>query len=135
MNTGVGCHFLLQGSSQPRDQTGVSCIDRWILNHSGTWEVQFFALPFQNKGVDAFFTPPLISSTLYQKPLTKAHCWAFPKPKAGTQQNLLYSVVFPVVWWTRNMTFCRSHGYMVAAVLDVSPPKAGLVAQMAEDGG
>ena len=77
MNTGVGCHFLLQGSSQPRDQTGVSCIDKWILNRSGTWEAQFFALPFQNKGVDAFFTSPFISSTLYQKPLNKAHCWAF----------------------------------------------------------
>ena len=25
-DTGVGCHFLLQGSSQPRDQTQVSCI-------------------------------------------------------------------------------------------------------------
>ena len=25
-NTGAGCHFLLQGSSLPRDQTRVSCI-------------------------------------------------------------------------------------------------------------
>jgi len=25
-NTGVGCHFLLQGSSQPKDRTRVSCI-------------------------------------------------------------------------------------------------------------
>ena len=25
-NTGVGCHFLLQGSSRPRDRTQVSCI-------------------------------------------------------------------------------------------------------------
>ena len=25
-NSGVGCHVLLQGSSQPRDQTQVSCI-------------------------------------------------------------------------------------------------------------
>ena len=24
-NTGVGCHFLLQGSSWPRDQTHISC--------------------------------------------------------------------------------------------------------------
>ena len=31
---GLGCHFLLQGSSQPRDQIWVSCISwtgRWIL--------------------------------------------------------------------------------------------------------
>ena len=25
-NTGVGCHFLLQGSSQPKDWTRVSCV-------------------------------------------------------------------------------------------------------------
>ena len=25
-NTGVGCHFLVQGPSQPRDQTWISCI-------------------------------------------------------------------------------------------------------------
>ena len=47
-NTGVGCHFLLQGSSQPRDWTCisyVSCIGRWIfflpLSHLGSppsWE-------------------------------------------------------------------------------------------------
>ena len=30
-NTGVGCHFLLQGSSWPRDQTPIFCSDRWIL--------------------------------------------------------------------------------------------------------
>ena len=32
-NTGVGCHFLLRGSSQPRDWTlisQVSCIGRWF---------------------------------------------------------------------------------------------------------
>ena len=42
-NTGVGCHFLLQGSSQPRDQNPifrVSCIGRQILYHCATWEAQ-----------------------------------------------------------------------------------------------
>ena len=58
-----------------------------------------------------------------------------PLPKAGTRQVLLSGVVFPVVWWMRSMTFCRSHGHLVVVVLGVSPPKAGLVAQMAEDGG
>ena len=36
-NTGVGCHFFLQGSSQPRDWTCisyVSCTGRWVLYHS-----------------------------------------------------------------------------------------------------
>ena len=27
-NTGVGCHFLLRGSSQPRDRTHVTCVSR-----------------------------------------------------------------------------------------------------------
>ena len=37
-NTGVGCHFLLQGSFWPRDQTPVSCIGRQLLYHWATWE-------------------------------------------------------------------------------------------------
>ena len=32
-NTEVGCHFLLQGSSQPRNWTHIFCIDRQILYH------------------------------------------------------------------------------------------------------
>ena len=39
-NTEVGCCFLLQGSSQPRDWTHISCsscIIRQILYHWGTW--------------------------------------------------------------------------------------------------
>ena len=36
-NTGVGFHFLLQGSEQPRDWTLVSCIGRWILYHWTPW--------------------------------------------------------------------------------------------------
>ena len=38
-NTGVGCHFLLRGSSQPRDQTWVFCITgrffAWWQSHQG----------------------------------------------------------------------------------------------------
>ena len=40
-NTKLGCHFLLQLSSWPRDQTQVSCIfciHRQILYHCATWE-------------------------------------------------------------------------------------------------
>ena len=32
-NTGVGCHALLQGSSQPRDRTQVYPHCRWIFYH------------------------------------------------------------------------------------------------------
>ena len=40
-NTGVGCHFLLWGSSRPVDRTHVSCVScigRQILYHCTTWE-------------------------------------------------------------------------------------------------
>ena len=33
-----GCHFLLQGSSRPRDWTHISCTGRWILYHWATRE-------------------------------------------------------------------------------------------------
>ena len=41
-NTGVGCHFLLQGIFLSRDQTRVSCIGRQILYH---WAVVPFSCP------------------------------------------------------------------------------------------
>ena len=37
-NTGVGCHFLLQEESPPRNRTHVSYIGRQILYHWATWE-------------------------------------------------------------------------------------------------
>ena len=42
-DTAVGCNFLLQGSSQPRDQTHIciSCIDRWVLYHWATREALY----------------------------------------------------------------------------------------------
>ena len=39
-NTGVGCHFLLQGFSRPRDGTRVACTGRRIVYHSATRETQ-----------------------------------------------------------------------------------------------
>ena len=41
-NTGMGCHFLLQGSSQPRDWTCVSCIAGRFFHCWATWEVSVF---------------------------------------------------------------------------------------------
>ena len=40
-NTGVGCHFLFRGSSQPRDQTWVSCIAGRFLSDCATREASF----------------------------------------------------------------------------------------------
>ena len=40
-NTGVGCHFLLQGifpAQRSNHNSCVSCIDRWILYHPTTWQ-------------------------------------------------------------------------------------------------
>ena len=40
-NTGVGCHFLLQGifpTQRANHNSCVSCIGRWILYHSTTWQ-------------------------------------------------------------------------------------------------
>ena len=41
-NTGVGCHFLLQGISRPRDWIQVSCIGTWILYHRDTREAYLY---------------------------------------------------------------------------------------------
>ena len=40
-NTGVGCHFPLQGIFPTPDQTQVSCIDRQILYHCVTRKVTY----------------------------------------------------------------------------------------------
>ena len=42
-NTGIGCHFFLQGSSQTRHQIHISCIScigRCILYHWAIWKAQ-----------------------------------------------------------------------------------------------
>ena len=44
-NTGVSCHFLLMGSSWPRDRTHISCIGRWILYHCTTWKAPILSRP------------------------------------------------------------------------------------------
>ena len=37
--TGVGCHFLLQGSSKPRDQIHVSCLAGRFFTSEPGWEI------------------------------------------------------------------------------------------------
>ena len=59
-NTGVGCHFLLRGSSRPRDQTWVSCVGRWILyclSHQGSRDYLIFKdiIRRKNTGVGSHF--------------------------------------------------------------------------------
>ena len=50
--TGVGCHYLLQGTFPTRDWTRVSCLGRWILYHWATWEAP---LTVQISGLEMCF--------------------------------------------------------------------------------
>ena len=47
-NTGVGCHFLLQGISLIRDPNHMSCIVRRILGHCAIWEAYIGAQFIKN---------------------------------------------------------------------------------------
>ena len=72
-NTEAGCHFLLQGSSQPRDQTRISCVScaagwfftpepRFFQNqtHNTSHFVQLIPFTFLKS-----FSPPRISDIFY----------------------------------------------------------------------
>ena len=52
-NTGADCHFLLQGSSQPRDQAHVSCISPTLAGGFFTTESQYlwFLSPTEIAGI------------------------------------------------------------------------------------
>ena len=41
MNTGVGCHSLLQGISLPRDEPSSPALAGGLFTSSTTWEAQF----------------------------------------------------------------------------------------------
>ena len=54
-NTGVGCHFLLQGSSKPRDGTQVSCFtdqlfttETPVKNPTAMWETWVWSLGWED---------------------------------------------------------------------------------------
>ena len=52
-NTGVGCHFLLQGSSWARDQTHVSCIGSEFLTAARPGKPLMWGL----KAAELYLTP------------------------------------------------------------------------------
>ena len=65
-NSGVGCHFLLQGSSQPRDQTHVSCVScpgRQVLYHYASQEGlgTHFPLTYKSPGRKVLRRPVVIN--------------------------------------------------------------------------
>ena len=83
-NTGVGCHSLTRGSSQPRDWTQVSCIGSHILYQWDTWK----ALPIV-----------LIrkQSQREMHSLTQVHC-NLHKTKSGSQPSSGW--LSPLIWGT-----------------------------------
>ena len=71
-DTGVGCHFLLQGISQPKDQTWVSHIVSWRFTLWATREATTIVLPQVNNREGT-------QSTHRKKIGLKIH-WAWPSP-------------------------------------------------------
>ena len=68
-NTGVGCHFLLQGSPGLRDQiciSCVSCIAGEFFTHWDTWEMNFL-----EKSSFSY-----IESSFYRKKKTPGRFWS-----------------------------------------------------------
>ena len=52
----VGCYFFLRRSSQPRDQTHISCIGRWVLYYSSTREALLSIPPETNLIIKQLFS-------------------------------------------------------------------------------
>ena len=71
-NTGVSCHFLLQGVFQLRDQTCISFTGRWILYHCVprspnsyfNCNLKFMSLPFTQGTPSYFMTFEYVNSSL-----------------------------------------------------------------------
>ena len=84
-NTGVGCHFLLQGSSWPRDQTHISCIGRQVLYH---WATSKTLKMFQFSSFQ--FSRSVMSNSLrpHESQHARPPC---PSPAPGVHSNSLPS--------------------------------------------
>ena len=75
-NTGVGCHFLLQGFFLTQDPTWVSwisCIGRGVLYSCAAWESLFNSKP----SLDCRGTYPLGRSVLFQVSWRYHFRWTF----------------------------------------------------------
>ena len=105
-DTGMGCHFLLPGSSGLRDQTWVSCvpwIGRWILYHcAATWEAQinYISIKLKKKKKNSCFwyrtlithkhITPLLSFTSIYRPTYGRPCLLpWPPPPSSPSINLI----------------------------------------------
>ena len=69
-NTGVGCHFLLQGSSRSKDWTCISCgfyIGRWILYTEPPGKPISYIVPKANENSCFFFLSIILYSLVFHK--------------------------------------------------------------------
>jgi len=91
-NTRVSCHFLLQGSSWPRDWTQVSCIGRH-------WQAD--SLPLSHQGIVSVCLHFIICNiSIYRKQLYTSHSLSSPSPPAFnlSQRQGLFQ------WWASQMS-------------------------------
>ena len=110
-NTGVGYYFLLQGSSQPRDQTRTSCIGRWILYHWTT------------RGA-----PLLLWGRYYYCPTCQMRCQSLGPPmcpQANTWQSgtLLLAVQSPSRVWLFETPWMAASQASLSLTISQSLPK------------
>ena len=89
----LGCHFLLPGSSQPRDRihvSWVSCIGRWILYHWATWEA-----PSQHTCAVLSCQSCLTLCNLMDCSPPDSCPWDYPGKNTGVGCHFLLQRIFP----------------------------------------
>ena len=123
-NTTRSCHFLLQGSSQLRDRTQVSCITGRLftrcLSHQGSPKHKWKAFP--QKSVSSETYPYLCysctvccecsfmsgSSRPHGLQPTRPHCpWNFPGKNDGVGCHFLLQGIFPIQESNLHLLHCQ----------------------------
>ena len=90
----MGCHFLLQGSSRPRDLICISCIGRWLLYNCATREAPETLLHRKSRlSHSVQFSRSVVSNSLrpHEPQHARPPC---PSPTPGVHPNPL-SLVMP----------------------------------------
>ena len=115
-NTGVCCHFLLQGIFQPRDRTPTSCTGRWILYHCQREAFEWyylneiiFQLNTANRNISVLLIPHSLS--LF------SGCW------------LIFNIYRTSICWSSPLvTFSKTlfSAFMQKLAVDALPNGSGL---------
>ena len=119
-NTGVGSHFLLQGSPQPRDQACISCVagDSLPLSHQGSPGYVYIifkksdnSLDLEMKNTNLLQIPP----PHYRTASLENHCqlWAvFPVLYLHISNEYTYTTVLLIFWSCIFLIFyCERWGF------------------------